>query len=347
MDINSEEIRTAPHPKCDLCGNLGVLLYPNLRDRLFAAPGNWNLFICSNHNCELIWPNPMPIAQDLGKAYVNYYTHVSAHSGPPTALKKLYFLTKRRWLTFAYGYPEDPSDKGKSLRRLSCYLLPTLRRRAFSDVSFFRFVSEGKLLDIGCGSGDWLSYMAKLGWNVSGVDFDPKAVSAARQQGLNVHLGSVEAQNFAANSFDAILLNQVIEHVPDPITTLKECARILKRGGKLLLYTPNSSSIWRRLFKKNWRGLEPPRHLHIFSINSIQGLFEKAGFKKIFIRPNIGVSVTYESYLLWRSTPNQIERPPLRIHGRIFLRMFSYIQNLAVGVFPSLGECLAVEATKE
>src|ERR1019366_8424047 len=102
--------------------------------------------------------------------------------------------------------------------------------------------------------------------------------------------GSVEGKSYPSATFDAITLNHVIEHVPDPISTIKECSRLLKPGGKLVMFTPNAASLSHRYFKQDWRGLEPPRHLHVFSFKSMRKLFDKADFAQISIAPDIGTS---------------------------------------------------------
>jgi hypothetical protein len=66
------EIRSRPFPECSLCGTRGEPLYAGLTDRLFGAPGEWNLKCCSNSGCGLIWLDPMPLEDDIGKAYENY-----------------------------------------------------------------------------------------------------------------------------------------------------------------------------------------------------------------------------------------------------------------------------------
>ena len=91
------------------------------------------------------------------------------------------------------------------------------------------------------------------------------AVQVARQRGLEVDCGAVEDQRYPAAAFDAVTLNHVIEHVPDPLATVAECRRLLKPGGRLLMFTPNAGSLAHWMFGRDWRGLEPPRHLHLFA----------------------------------------------------------------------------------
>src|SRR5438477_10042475 len=93
---DSEMIRSAPSPICCLCGGRGEVIHSALPDRLFDAPGVWNLKQCSNSSCRLIWLDPMPLTQDLGKAYTSYYTHATdSENAPAGLLKRTYRMMKR------------------------------------------------------------------------------------------------------------------------------------------------------------------------------------------------------------------------------------------------------------
>jgi ubiquinone/menaquinone biosynthesis C-methylase UbiE len=132
-------------------------------------------------------------------------------------------------------------------------------------------VSPGRLLEIGFGSGQFLKKMQLCGWEVEGVDFDSKAVEGVKKRyGFNVHVGSLESIGYPDNSFDAITMSHVIEHVHDPVALLKECYRILKPTGYLVAVTPNINSWGHKKFEENWIHLDPPRHLHLFSDSTLR-----------------------------------------------------------------------------
>lgn len=161
------------------------------------------------------------------------------------------------------------------------YLNPKVRADIDLNVMYLPSRPGGRLLDIGFGNAYLLSTMQALKWKVEGIEIDPTAVARARCRGLRVYLGTVTAQHYPDNSFDAVTLNHAIEHVSDPLRLLKECHRILKPGGHLVIATPNSGASGHRYFKASWFSLDPPRHLTIFSSASLCSLVEQSGFQDI------------------------------------------------------------------
>ena len=344
---NESQIRTAPCPKCTLCGCEGRLVYSKQKDRLFGATGSWDFKICSNRECGLIWLDPMPINEDLGKAYANYYTHAVGGSVRRVGvLKKIRALAQDGYWANEYNYKiASKPFVARALGRL-LYLSPIHRREADGSVRCLPAVPQGRLLDVGCGSGEWLLAMRQRGWTVEGVDFDESAVKLARQVGLKVESGSLEEQNYPDDYFDAVTLNHVIEHVPDPVRTLAECARILKPTGKLVLFTPNSASLGHLLFKECWRGLEPPRHLHIFSTWSMRRTLAAAGFQEVTILPFIVTSVIYQSLLLRWGRTDFTNGTPRNWPAWGITRLFKILELCLLPWNPSLGDCVIAVAVK-
>ncbi|MEF7616692.1 class I SAM-dependent methyltransferase [Aquincola sp. MAHUQ-54] len=292
-------IRTVPCPACPVCGATGAWLYRGLHDRLFGAPGAWGVRRCPGADCGSLWLDPSPLAADLGLAYARYYTHADrpAERPAPAArpLHRLLGRLHRRYLAERYGY--GPAGRV----RWGMLLMAGLRARrdaADGEVRLLPAQAGGRLLDVGCGSGEWLATMRRHGWQVAGVEFDDTAAALARSRGLAVATGTLEQQRFAPASFDAITLNHVIEHVPDPAATLRECARLLRPGGRLVLFTPNAASLGHAWFGACWRGLEPPRHLQVLSPPAMQRLLDGAGFAGVRVGPWVAPSIVRESALL-------------------------------------------------
>jgi SAM-dependent methyltransferase len=270
------EIRVASKPNCFVCGGEGDALYEGLEDNLFSAPGEWTLKRCRAERCGVLWLDPMPVPEDLPQAYRDYYTHGNDPG------KSLVFKVSKA----LYRVIVDVI--------LSSGGIPAERRRA--ALMYVGQRQPGTILDVGCGHGVFLSLMAKRGWAVKGVDFDEAAVSAARRlYGIDVRVGTVDVFVENAETFDVVTASHVIEHVPNPIEFLTKCRRLLKPGGCFVLRTPNVDSIGHRRYGRYWRGLEPPRHLHLFTVNALERCGRIAGFSGI---DSFTTSVAAEGILL-------------------------------------------------
>jgi 2-polyprenyl-3-methyl-5-hydroxy-6-metoxy-1,4-benzoquinol methylase len=246
-----DQISVVEVPRCPACDGVGDKLYGELRDRLYNAPGVWSLSRCTS--CRSLWLNPRPHDNDISKCYAEYFTHVAS--------------TETAQVNGAWNAVKDAVLFGRK------------REARFYGAMFLLKDPPGRLLDVGCGDGSFLDSMRKLGWKVTGFEFDPKAALIARERfDLEVFVGQLEDISFSTN-FDAITLSHVIEHVPDPRALLRRCFQLLTDGGKLAITTPNVRSIGHFLFRRSWRGLEPPRHLVLFSPESLRSILEEVGFE--------------------------------------------------------------------
>jgi 2-polyprenyl-3-methyl-5-hydroxy-6-metoxy-1,4-benzoquinol methylase len=140
---------------------------------------------------------------------------------------------------------------------------------------------DARLLDIGCGNGEFLLFARNAGWEVSGIDPDPKAVEYCRRASLDVRQGGIEELADQPATFDAIILSHVVEHTHDPLALLRACHRLLRIRGWIWVATPNLDSQGHCRFGESWRGLEPPRHLVLLNRSSIFYLMKAAGFQNI------------------------------------------------------------------
>jgi 2-polyprenyl-3-methyl-5-hydroxy-6-metoxy-1,4-benzoquinol methylase len=141
-----------------------------------------------------------------------------------------------------------------------------------------RIKPGGRFLDIGCGGGLMVAGMARVGMEAEGLEPSQFAASRAREAGLNVRCGLLHEVAYPAERFDAISISHVLEHIEDPREILRECRRILKPGGELVIGVPNFDSLVFALVHKSWIGLQLPTHLHHFSVNSLRMLAESTGF---------------------------------------------------------------------
>ncbi len=138
-------------------------------------------------------------------------------------------------------------------------------------------VPGGRYLDVGCGLGTMVASMAALGMEATGVEPSEIAVRRAREAGCDVHHGLLEEAGLPDETFDVVSMYHVLEHAPDPIALLRECRRVMKPDGCLVVGVPNYDSMVRHLVGRCWSALDPPRHLHHFRRGSLQAASERAG----------------------------------------------------------------------
>lgn len=145
---------------------------------------------------------------------------------------------------------------------------------------------KGRLLDVGCSTGQFLNLARQAGYEVSGVEFsDDSRRFATDHFGLDVEAGSIHDTLLAPASLDFVTMFDVIEHVRDPLSDMAAAYRLLKPGGWFVLSTPNIDGLFPRLSRPlankldYWPHPEPPYHLYQYSVRTLAASLEKAGFK--------------------------------------------------------------------
>jgi 2-polyprenyl-3-methyl-5-hydroxy-6-metoxy-1,4-benzoquinol methylase len=289
----NEGIKVVRKQTCILCGSQGDELYQGLHDRIASAPGTWGYKRCPKDG--LIWLDPQPIPEDLDKLYEGYDLTHTINPPPTLRFAKLRKYIREGILATAFGY-HDLAMNGwqKILGRFFSQISP-LRDAAGGMILWVNGSTRGRLLDVGCGNGEIADNLQNLGWTVTGVEPDQTAAKlAGKRYKLEVFIGSIEEAKFPAESFDAITMAHVIEHLHTPKSALNECYRLLKPSGKLIIITPNIRGLGHRLFKDSWLYLDPPRHLNIYSHELLKTEIKWAGFTCINIR-----SPARNSYSVW------------------------------------------------
>jgi 2-polyprenyl-3-methyl-5-hydroxy-6-metoxy-1,4-benzoquinol methylase len=137
------------------------------------------------------------------------------------------------------------------------------------------YCSTGRLLDIGCSNGAFIEAATACGWEACGIELRKSSASFARERGLDVFMQPLNELHFQDNSFDAITMWQVLEHLPDPPECMNECCRILKPGGIFAFSTPNVQSIGWRVLKSDWPAIDPGCHNHLFKPATVTMMLEK------------------------------------------------------------------------
>jgi len=142
----------------------------------------------------------------------------------------------------------------------------------------FRWVPRDvRVLDIGCGFGESLGYHRARGCDVYGVEVDENIRRVADAFGYQVHVGLFDPDVYARDYFDYVTMSQVIEHVVDPVQTLRGVARILRSGGKAILSTPNANGWGATVFGRRWINWHAPYHLQFFTHRSMELAAEQVG----------------------------------------------------------------------
>ena len=204
--------------------------------------------INSCKSCGIFFVSPQPTDEELNNIY-------SASQG--------YFATAKTDLS------KVPGGKAERLH----------------NIATSHGVKPGKFLDIGCASGPLLYHMQRLGWCVTGNDLNEGALKIARQHGFDVIHGTLEQCAFADDSFDAINIGDLIEHVKSPRKLMTEVFRVLRPGGVVVILTPNaecglakSSMAFSRLTGFPWVHSEAPYHLFDFSPKTLTRMLDDIGF---------------------------------------------------------------------
>lgn len=269
MSTRFSEIRHYPKTHCMLCGREGAILYESLEDRLYGTSGVWSIRQCLD--CRIGWLDPCPAEEDLPKLYASnaYYTH-RATSGSKGAMRSsIYSIFRLSPFQELALY----SVKGGVIDILSA---PSLWSRHWYINS-----RSPKLLDLGCGNGSFLKVMRNNGWTVQGVEPDPDAAALARNlYNVNVLVGTIDSVDLHDEKYSLVRMNHVIEHLPNPMQTLNDCYSVLEPNGRLVVLTPNLDSFaHHRVYRSNWLHLDPPRHLHLFTSDSLRRVVEQSGFR--------------------------------------------------------------------
>ena len=141
---------------------------------------------------------------------------------------------------------------------------------------------RGRLLEVGSSFGYHLLEFKKRGWTVEGLDPVRAACDySERELGIPAKPALLEDSGYADGVFDVVIMNHVIEHVPDPVACLSELHRITRPGGHLVLETPTYDSLMFKLFGRRERSVSCEGHIYFFTTDSLRAVYEKAGFKLV------------------------------------------------------------------
>jgi 2-polyprenyl-3-methyl-5-hydroxy-6-metoxy-1,4-benzoquinol methylase len=247
--------------QCPVCTETETTMLWQAYDDRYGQPDIFSLVRCTS--CRHVMTSPRLQEKDLAALYSTYYPrkHVNVGDLKREALRCVApFASFGRWW-------------------------------AGTDNQGQYAVQPGELmLDVGCGSGLSLLEARALGAEVRGVEADPNIRRIADELGLRIHIGSLLDEPFSGEQFDLVVLNQVIEHMPEPGLILDRLRSRLKPKGRIILVFPNIESIWCRLFGKRWINWHVPYHLHHFNRSGFVRMATRLGYQVKSVRtitPNL------------------------------------------------------------
>lgn len=256
------------YTNCPVCNSTNIKAVVEAKD---VTVSNELFSIWHCNNCTLRFTQDVPDAAHIGIYYQsqNYISHSNTNKG---TINKLYHAIRKITLNSKKNIVEKNTKKKK-----------------------------GNLLDIGAGTGAFASTMKKNGWYVTALEPDATARTNAKKE-FDIDLLSSDALfSLEKNSFDAITLWHVLEHVHDLHNYIKKFYELLKPDGCLIIAVPNYTSYDANEYSGAWAAYDVPRHLYHFSPQSMQQLLEQHHFKLKKILPmwfdSYYISLLSEKYL--------------------------------------------------
>lgn len=339
-------IEPQDHASCIICGAVGERFYENLADH-FLGEGEFVLKYCSS--CALFWLQTRPLARDIIDSQGVYFEGENIERRIKRPFAGLRDTLRELIICGYYGYNSIHKEH-KFCRWGRCLgAIPALRSRAIYGMGeLFPLRSKNHaaplIVDVGCGEGDYLKMMQGLGWRVLGIEPNPLAASHAESKGIPVFRGILQEANLSDSTADQITMNHVLEHLPDPFTPIKESFRVLKPAGRLIMHTPNAQALGHKIFKRNWYGLDAPRHMFIFSLKSIRLILQKTPFKKFRIKTLTSHSRTiYDNSLLFSKFGRISNRG---VRPQKFRSFFALLETMLCSLGMDCGEEIEVVAFK-
>jgi 2-polyprenyl-3-methyl-5-hydroxy-6-metoxy-1,4-benzoquinol methylase len=259
---------------CPGCGDENISRVLSAKDETVSGK-KFEIWECKN--CSLRFTQNIPEQENIGRYYQseNYISHSDTKKG---FVNNLYHIIRKRTLVQKKNLIETGTGK-----------------------------SSGSILDLGAGTGAFLNTMKIAGWDCAGIEPDKTARDKASEL-YGIHLKqSEELFSFPAESFDAITLWHVLEHVHQLHEYVQKFSEVLRPGGKLFIAVPNYTSKDAQIYGSYWAAYDVPRHLYHFSPKAMERLLNAHGLRLHKIRPmwydSVYVSLLSEKYKTGKSNP--------------------------------------------
>ena len=245
--------------QCLVCGNTAVLHCGQPKDHTVSHT-TFSIKCCSQ--CGFAFTSPRPAQDTIGQYYLSA-DYISHASGAQDFRSRIYH----------------------TVRRIAI-------RNKYTLIS--KFKRTGHALDVGCGTGNFLAYLAQQGFHVQGVEISPIARSIATEKGLPVV--PTLAHLPITYQFDLVTLWHVLEHVPDPRATLHQLFEQMSPGAVLIAAVPDRESWDCEHYGEAWAAWDVPRHLFHFRRQDLVQLLTETGFQLVGVK-NMWFDAPYVSML--------------------------------------------------
>lgn len=280
------------HSTCPICASSDLQKTMNIKDHSISKE-SFDLVQCQS--CHFLMTQDCPDMQSIGPYYQS--EDYISHSNTKKNLTSRLYHTARNYML----------------------------NQKVSWVSKMKKSGGKQLLDIGTGTGYFANHMKKAGWDVTGTEFDEGARAFAKDNfGLEI-MEPVALDSFDSNSFDAITMWHVLEHIHDLNGYVANISKYLKKEGTLTIAVPNHTSTDAKSFKSFWAAYDVPRHLWHFSPETIKKLMAKHGLELVKIR-RMPLDAVYVSLLSQRYTGSGLAFPLGMFKGAIHY-MRSYLSK--------------------
>lgn len=193
-------------------------------------------------------------------------------------------LVKCRKCGLVYANPR-PTSKNIQAYYPKNYEYHEVRKINFLEKIYYNHfrnlgIKKGKILDVGCGNGNYLRQLKKAGWDCYGTEIDASMVNyLTNNLDLQVFKGELYDITFTDDFFDVVSFWGSLEHMSDPLRALRKAYTMLKPCGKIIIWVPNIESLEAKIFRKFWHHLELPTHYYQFSARVLKKFLERISFK--------------------------------------------------------------------
>jgi SAM-dependent methyltransferase len=284
--------------RCALCGaDDGEFETSGIDFEYGTAANEFSFVRC--RICDHLYLNPRPSGGDLSVIYPGDY----------------------------YAYEEDGGGLVSRLRRV----WEGRKVRLYRDL-----VDPGprRILEVGCGNGRFLSLLREFGprsWELEGIDFDADAARQCAAKGFETHVSRMEDFDSGAESYDGVIMLQLIEHVEDPGAICERVFALLRPGGCFIIETPNLAGLDYRIFRHSWWGhYHFPRHWNLFSTRALHRLLGERGFeieRTEYLISTSAWTISLRNYFVDRRFPDWFARF-FHFRNPLLLAIFVIVDSL-------------------